>query len=74
MTRRPEHDPVARGLAEARMRGPVVGPDVRLDLDDPAGTTAGLVVAHQPRADERARGLQRRPGEDGAIEGAQASG
>ena len=53
--RRPEHDPVACGLAEPGVRRPVVLADVRLDLDDPADAPPGRVVADQPRADQRAR-------------------
>ena len=35
MPGRPEHDPVAGGLAEAGVRRPIVAADVGLDLDDP---------------------------------------
>ena len=50
--RRPEHDPVPGGLAEAGVRRPVVAADVGLDLDDPPDPSAGRVVADQARPDE----------------------
>jgi hypothetical protein len=49
----------------------VVLADVGLDLDDPSDPPAGGVVADQPRADEAACGLERRPREDGPVEDAQ---
>ena len=45
---------------EPGVRGPVVAPDVRLELDDPADAPAGLVVADEPRAEQRPGGLERR--------------
>jgi hypothetical protein len=71
VARRPEHDPVARGLAEAGVGRLVVLADVGLDLDDPSDPTARGVVADQPRADEGARGLEGRLREDGPVEDAQ---
>jgi hypothetical protein len=47
------------------VRGPVVLADVRLDLDDPAGTpwVPGR-VANEAQADECRRDLERRPAEE----------
>jgi hypothetical protein len=56
------------------MRGTIVTPDVGLDLDDPADAPAGLVLADEPRPDQRARCLQRGSGKDGSVDDAQASG
>jgi hypothetical protein len=67
----PEHDPVARGLAEPGVRRLIVPPDVRLDLDDPAAAPSRRVVADEPCADERGRGLERGAREDGPVEDAQ---
>jgi hypothetical protein len=50
------------------MRGPVVLPDVGLDLDDPPDPAAGVVVPDQPRAEQRPSGLERRPGERRAVD------
>ena len=69
--RRPEHDPVPGGLAEAGVRCPVVAPDVRLDLDDPPDASAGRVVADQARADESAGGLEGGSPRGGPVEDAQ---
>jgi hypothetical protein len=47
------------------MGGEVTLADVRLDLDDPADATAARGgFTDEVRADERARGVERRPGED----------
>jgi hypothetical protein len=74
VARRPEHHPVSGGLTEARVRGPVIATDVRLDLHDPPDAPTGVVVADEARPDERAAGRQRRAGEDAPIEDAQPAG
>jgi hypothetical protein len=50
------------------VRGTVVLPDVRLDLDDPPDAAARVVVPDQPGAEQRSAGLQRRRGERCAID------
>jgi hypothetical protein len=42
------------------VRCPVVLPDVRLDLDDPAGPTTSAAFADEAQADQRPRDLERR--------------
>ena len=74
MARRTEHDPVARGLAEAGVRGAIVAPEVGLDLDDPTDAPSGRVVADEARPDERARRPRASAREDGPIDDAQRSG
>ena len=74
MARRTEHDPVAGGLAEPGVRGPIVPSDVRLDLDDPPDPPPGRVVADEARADERAGRRDGGRREDGAIDDAQPNG
>ncbi len=68
VARRPEHDPVPGGFAEAGMRGAIVLPDVGLDLDDSADPAAALVVADQPCAEQGPPGLQGRPGQGRPID------
>jgi len=54
------------------MGGPIVGPDVRLDLDDPAGAPGGrAVIADEARPEQRLRGLERRAGEELAVDDVQ---
>jgi hypothetical protein len=74
MPGRPEHRPVSGGRTEARVRRPVVGADVRLDLDDPPGPPSRLVVADEARAEQASRGLERWAGEERAVDDAQARG
>jgi hypothetical protein len=71
MAGRPEHDPVALGLAKARMRGQIVLADVRLELDDPTDTSAAGVVADQPRAEQRPSRFEGWPRQDRPIDEAQ---
>ena len=52
----------------------VVRPEVGLDLDDPARAATGGIVADEPGADQGTRGLERRAGQDAAIEDAQTDG
>jgi hypothetical protein len=56
------------------MRRPIVLADVRLDLDDPADAPPGRVVADQPGTDQPDSRLERRAGQDRAIDDAQSSG
>ena len=74
MTGRPEHDPVARGLAEPGVRRAIVRPEIGLDLDDAADPTTGRVVPDEPGADEGAPGVEGRAGQDGPVEDAQNDG
>ncbi len=73
MARRPEHHPVAVGLAEAGMGRAVVTTDVRLELHDPAASPARRVVADEPGADQRRGGLERGSRQDGPIDDAQSN-
>ncbi len=72
------HDGVPGGSPEPGVRGSVVFPDVRLDLDDPAGDPAELgIVGDEPAAEQVAsdlegRTLEERPRERPA--GAQVRG
>ena len=68
---RPEHRPVAGGRPKACVRCPVVDADICLDLDDPPGTASRLVVADQSRAEQGPGGLERRAGEERAVDDAQ---
>jgi hypothetical protein len=52
------------------MRRLVVCADVRLDFDDPACPPAICVVPDEAGPQQGARGLERGPGEEFAIEGA----
>src|SRR4051794_22836350 len=70
----PEHDPVAGGLAEPRVRGTIVSADVGLDFDDPAGPTPGRVVADEARPDQRASGLGGRTLQECPIDDVQTDG
>ena len=74
MAGRPEHDPVAGGLAEPGVRRAIVRPEVGLDLDDPADPPPGRIVADEPGADEGAAGVEGRAGQDGPVEDAQTDG
>ena len=74
MARRPEHRPVAGGRPEARVRCPVVNADVGLDLDDPPGPEAGLIVADESRAKQASGGLERGAGEERSVDDGQATG
>jgi hypothetical protein len=56
------------------VRGSVLEADVRLDLDDPADAPPGRVVTDQPGTDQRDGRLERRAGQDRAIDDAQSSG
>jgi len=56
------------------VRRPVVDADVCLDLDDPPGPTARLVVADEARAEQASGGLERGAGEERAVDDAQARG
>jgi hypothetical protein len=71
MAGRPEHHPVARGLAEPGVRRLVVAADVRLELDDAADAPPRRVVADEPGADERRGGVQGRARQDGPVDDAQ---
>jgi hypothetical protein len=71
MAGRPEHHPVAHGLAEPGVRCLVVRADVRLELDDPAAPPPGRVVADEPGADERRGGIERGARQDGPVDDAQ---
>jgi hypothetical protein len=73
MPGRPEHRPVARGPPEARVRRAIVGTDVRLDLDDPPGTSARGVLADEPAAEQSSRGVERRAFEQRAVDDAQSA-
>ena len=68
MAGRPEHRPVAGGRPEARVRCPVVDADVCLDLDDPPGPEARLVVADESRAEQASGGLERGAGEERSVD------
>ena len=58
---RPEHDAVAGRSAEPGMGGLIFGPDVRLDLDDPAGAqAAGGLLMDEARPDEGVSRLEGR--------------
>ena len=74
MTGRPEHRPVAGGWPEASVRCPVVDADVGLNLDDPPGPAARLVVADEARAEQASGGRERGAGEKRAVDDAQARG
>jgi hypothetical protein len=67
-----EHHPVAGGLAEARMRGPVLDADVGLDLDDPPDPASRRIVADQAGPEEGATGLQAGTGQDRSIDDVRA--
>jgi hypothetical protein len=56
------------------MRRAIVRPEVGLDLDDPAGATARLVVADESDADKCAAGVECRAGQDVPVEDAQTDG
>jgi hypothetical protein len=71
MSRRPEHRRVAGRAAEARVRRAVVGADVRLDLDDRAGSPSRGIVSNKPRAKQVPGSLERRSGEQRAVDDAQ---
>jgi hypothetical protein len=71
MAGRPEHHPVAGCLTESRVRRLVVPADVRLELDDPAAPPSGRVVADEPGADQRRRGVERGARQDGPVDDAQ---
>jgi hypothetical protein len=43
------------------VRRPVVGADVRLELDDPADPPTGLIVTDEERAEEAPRRVEGRP-------------
>jgi hypothetical protein len=51
--------------------GPVVLADIRLELDDPACSPTGAIVADQPRAKERAGRVQGGPGKKRAVDDGQ---
>jgi hypothetical protein len=51
------------------MRRPILLADVRLELDDPPDPPAGDVIAHEARAEQRARRVEGRLGEEVAREG-----
>ena len=68
MTRWPEHDPVAGGLAEAGMRSEILSSEVGLDLHDAADAQPGGIIANQPSAEQRATGLQGGASQDRPIE------
>jgi hypothetical protein len=53
------------------VRRAIVAADVRLELDDAAGSPARLVIANEARAEERARGLDGRAFEEGPRNDAQ---
>ena len=74
MTRRPEHDPVPRRLAEPRMRGPIVPADVGLEFDDPPDATTRCILAYESCTDERPAHVEGRAREEGPVDGAQALG
>jgi hypothetical protein len=74
MAGRPEHRPVAGGRPEARVRCPVVDADVGLDLDDPAGPEARLVIADESRAEQATGGLEGGAGEQRSVDDGQATG
>jgi hypothetical protein len=54
------------------MRGTVLRPPVRLDLDDPRLAPPGLVVTDQARPEQSRRDLLGRPSQRLSIEDAQA--
>jgi hypothetical protein len=54
------------------VRRQVVGPAIRLDLDDPRRTKTRLVVADQARTEQVARSLGCVSGEEPAVEDRQA--
>ncbi len=70
--RRPAHDRVAAGRAEARVRGQVLRAAVGLDLDDAPDPSPGLVVADEERAEQAAGGLGAVVREERPFEDAQA--
>ncbi len=70
-TGRPEHGSIACRPPEAGVGRPVVLADVRLELDDPARPPASGVVSDQPCAEKRAGRLERRSGEERAIDDGQ---
>jgi hypothetical protein len=53
------------------VRGLIVDPDVRLDLDDPARPPTRAVVADEARPQDRAGRLERGGGEQRAFEDGQ---
>jgi hypothetical protein len=73
VARRPEHHPVAAGLAEAGVGRAVVTTDVRLELDDPAASPARRIVADEPGADQRRGGLERGALQDRPVDDAQSN-
>jgi len=66
---RPVHDRVATSPPEAGMGRLVILADVRLELDDAAGTATWTVVPDEPAAKERSPDLQGRQVENVAIAG-----
>ena len=63
----PVHDRVPDGPPEPGVGGLVVLADVRLDLDDPAGSAVRGAVPDQPAAEQGPAELQRRQLEDVAV-------
>jgi len=53
------------------MRGAVVGPDVCLELDDPARSTARRVVPDEVCPEQRPRGFDGRRGEERPVDDGQ---
>ena len=56
------------------MRGTIVGPEIRLDLDDPPDPSPGLIVADESRAQQASGRLERGAGEERSVDDGQATG
>jgi len=55
------------------MGGPVIGPAIGLDLDDPGDATTGRIVSDQVGAEQRTSDVGRLTDQGPAVEDAQAT-
>ena len=73
MAGRPEHGRL-RVVGPKRAWMPVVDPDIGLELDDPPGPEARLVIANESRSEQATGGLEGGAGEQRSVDDGSGSG